>query len=162
MWRKEVSNNMKLENLTKVTSRKAKRVGRGLGSGKGKTAGRGQKGQKARGKVKLGFSGGGLPLYKKLPLLRGWGNKPIGSKPVVISLEKLSVFKAGEEVNLQTLIAKGIVKERDVRESGVKILSGSLHRSVFNKAVSVLDIAVSKGARESIEKAGGHVWPSNR
>ena len=65
---------MKLNELVKLKSRGKKRVGRGLGSKLGKTAGRGTKGQKARGKIPAGFTGAGLPTYKKLPLRRGLGN----------------------------------------------------------------------------------------
>lgn len=143
-----------LENLKKQISRRKKRIGRGLGSGKGKTGGRGQKGQKARGKVALGFSGGGLPLYKKLPLLRGWGNKPVSRRPVVVALDDLSVFKSGEEVNLETLLAKGVVAKGKVKERGVKILDGKIE-----VALKVSGVEVSKSAREKIEKAGGHVLP---
>ncbi len=74
---------MKLHQLSVVSHRSKKRVGRGLGSGKGKTGGRGTKGQKARGKIALGFIGGTLPLYKKLPYRRGLGNAKQTQKSVV-------------------------------------------------------------------------------
>ena len=61
-----------------------KRLGRGIGSGKGKTGGRGSKGQKARGKVPLAFAGSNLPLYKKLPLRKGLGNRKVSGKPVFL------------------------------------------------------------------------------
>src|SRR3989338_1055175 len=85
---------MKLSNLSKTIERSSKRVGRGTGSGKGKTGGRGSKGQKARGKIPAAFVGGSLPLYKKLPFVRGWGNKKANPKPVVITLDELNRFKA--------------------------------------------------------------------
>ncbi len=81
---------MQLQSLPKIQARSQKRLGRGLGSGKGKTSARGQKGQKARGKIPAQFTGGGLALYKKLPLLRGWGNRLAGKKPVVIRLDQLN------------------------------------------------------------------------
>ena len=71
---------MKLENLTKVTDRKKKRLGQGHGSGRGKTGGRGTKGQKARGKVSLTFEGGALPLIKRLPFHRGKGKNKVFNK----------------------------------------------------------------------------------
>lgn len=69
---------MKLHQLTKIKTKDKKRLGRGIGSGKGKTAGRGTKGQKARGKIPQTFTGG-LSLYKKLPLRRGYGNPKMSS-----------------------------------------------------------------------------------
>lgn len=79
---------MKLNQLPKLKNRGKKRLGRGLGSGKGKTAGRGTKGQKARGKIPVNFSGAGLALYKKLPLRRGKGNKSPGKKEKRLSNKK--------------------------------------------------------------------------
>lgn len=70
---------MKLNQMVSIKSKPKKRLGRGIGSGKGKTAGRGTKGQKARGKIPIGL-GGGLPLYKKLPLRRGQGNRSPSKK----------------------------------------------------------------------------------
>ena len=70
----------------------SKRLGRGTGSGLGKTAGRGTKGQKARGKIPASFTGAGLPTFKKLPLRRGLGNRIVSIKPKVINLSKLKVL----------------------------------------------------------------------
>lgn len=144
---------MQLNNLPKTITRGKKRVGRGLGSGKGKTAGRGQKGQKARGKVKAGFSGGGVPLYKKLPLLRGWGNRQVSVKPMVVNLSKLAVFKDGEKVDLESLIKKRVVVERDVKGRGVKILG----EGIIEQKLVVSKILVSKVAKQKIEQAGGQI-----
>ncbi len=143
---------MNLHNLEKVTVRAKKRVGRGLGSGKGKTAGRGQKGQKARGKVPASFAGAGLPLYKKLPLLRGWGNTTMSVKPIGVNLEKLAGFKNGEKVSLESLIAKNLVTAREAKR-GVKILG----MGEIEQKLTFAQVTVSKSAREKIEKAGGHV-----
>ena len=83
---------MKLESLPKITQKRRKRLGRGFGSGKGKTAGRGTKGQKAREKVKFGFEGGQLPLTKRLPLRRGKGrNKPLKPAPLIVNLKYLYI-----------------------------------------------------------------------
>ena len=79
--------------------RHKKRLGRGIGSGKGKTAGRGTKGQKARGKIPATFVGS-LPFYKKLPLRRGQGNPKLSDKLVPIKLSKLNVFKSKTVVDL--------------------------------------------------------------
>lgn len=144
---------MQLNNLPKITNRSNKRLGRGLGSGKGKTGGRGQKGQKARGKVAIGFSGGGVPLYKKLPLLRGWGNKPVTVKPLGVNLTKLSVYKDGERVDLETMVEKKIVSKKDLQKRGVKILGEGelLKKLVFSS------LQISKSARTKIENAGGQI-----
>src|SRR5437868_15389382 len=94
---------MKLNTLPKLTVKSKKRLGRGLGSGKGKTGGRGQKGQKARGKIPAANVGGGLILYKKLPFVRGWGNRKASEKPVIIALEKLNSFKAKSRLDIASL-----------------------------------------------------------
>lgn len=140
---------MKLEQLSKITTRSKKRVGRGLGSGKGKTGGRGMKGQKARGKVPLTFIGGTLPLYRKLPLRRGKGNPRMYLKPKAINLAALSIFKAKSVVDLQSLLDSKIISEKDLK-SGVKILgNGELKQPLTVK------LPVSKSAQQKIEKAGG-------
>lgn len=144
---------MQLSNLPKTVKRAKKRVGRGLGSGKGKTAGRGQKGQKARGSVPADFSGSGGMLYKRLPLLRGWGNRKVSVKPFGVNLAKLAVFKDGEKVDLESLIKKGVVLEKDVKSRGVKILGGG----IIEQKLTVSRLLVSKGARQRIEQAGGKI-----
>ena len=95
---------MKLHQLLKIKTAGKKRVGRGIGSGLGKTAGRGTKGQKARGKMPATFSGSGLPLYKKLPLKRGLGNSKVSDKLKVLSLEKLNIFKPKSVIDLEQLL----------------------------------------------------------
>ena len=123
------------------------RRGRGHGSGNGKTAGKGHKGQKARsGAPRPGFEGGQLPLYRRLPK-RGFTN--INSKDIVaIGLDRLNAFEDGAEVTVETLMDKGIVNNpRD----GVKILgNGELTKKLTVKAA-----VFSASAKEKIEAAGG-------
>ena len=123
------------------------RRGRGHGSGNGKTAGKGHKGQKARsGAPRPGFEGGQLPLYRRLPK-RGFTN--INSKDIVaIGLDRLNAFEDGAEVTVETLMDKGIVNNpRD----GVKILGNG----ELTKKLTVKVNAFSKGAVEKIEAVGG-------
>ena len=123
------------------------RRGRGHGSGNGKTAGKGHKGQKARsGAPRPGFEGGQLPLYRRLPK-RGFTN--INSKDIVaIGLDRLNAFEDGAEVTVETLMDKGIVNNpRD----GVKILgNGELTKKLTDQAN-----AFSAGAAAKIEALGG-------
>ncbi|MDR1700812.1 MAG: 50S ribosomal protein L15 [Lachnoclostridium sp.] len=123
------------------------RRGRGHGSGNGKTAGKGHKGQKARsGAPRLGFEGGQLPLYRRLPK-RGF--TCINSKNIVaIGVDRLNVFEDGSEVTIDTLMEKGIVNNpRD----GVKILgNGKLHKKLDIKVN-----AYSESAAKIIQAAGG-------
>ncbi|TSC54380.1 MAG: large subunit ribosomal protein L15 [Microgenomates group bacterium LiPW_16] len=144
---------MKLNELPKITKKPKKRVGRGAGSGRGKTAGRGTKGQKAREKIKLGFEGGQLPLIKRLPLKRGKGrNKPIKPGPIIVNVKYLNILPKNTEVDLETLIKARIVKEDEARSFGVKILGdGELLLPLTVK------LPCSGGAKEKIEKAGGKV-----
>lgn len=143
---------MDLNHLPKIGAKKGKRVGRGIGSGKGKTGGRGSKGQKARGKVSLGFSGGGLPLYKKIPFLRGLKNPSISPKPRIVNLENLSGLKPNTIVDLEALIKAGIIKQRKTKKFGVKILDkGNINTSL------IIKLPISKAAAEKVVKAGGKV-----
>lgn len=144
---------MNLSELPKITQRKAKRVGRGIGSGKGgHTSGRGTKGQKARGKVKLGFEGTKTKksFVKKLPLLRGKGKfKPWGEKPEIVNLGDLADWPIKTPVTVENLIKKGLVGE-GVRK--VKILgNGEI------KLALTVKVATSKQAGEKITEAGGRV-----
>ncbi|MCP5148333.1 MAG: 50S ribosomal protein L15 [Pseudomonadales bacterium] len=142
---------MRLNTLSPAPgSRKAaKRVGRGIGSGLGKTAGRGHKGQKSRsgGRVRPGFEGGQMPLQKRLPKY-GFTSR-ISRTTAQVRLGELNAV-AGDVVDLETLKAADLVNENIAR---VRIfLSGDL-----GKPVTVKGLAVTKGAREAIEKAGGKV-----
>lgn len=141
---------MKLHELSPAQgSKKAvKRVGRGHGSGWGKTAGKGHKGQKARsgGGVRPGFEGGQMPLQRRVPK-RGFNN--IFAKEIVgVNLSALNRFEDGAVVDIQALLDKGIVKNRF---DGVKILgNGNLTKKLEVKAT-----AFSASAKEKIEAAGG-------
>ena len=123
------------------------RKGRGHGSGNGKTAGKGHKGQKARsGAPRPGFEGGQLPLYMRLPK-RGFTN--INSKDIVgINVELLNAFDDGAEVTVAALVEKGIVKNP---KDGVKILGNG----ELTKKLDVKVNAYSAGAAEKIQAAGG-------
>ena len=123
------------------------RRGRGHGSGNGKTAGKGHKGQKARsGAPRIGFEGGQMPLYRRIPK-RGFHNR--NTKEIVaINLEVLERFEDGATVSVDTLIETGIVKNpRD----GVKILG----RGELTKKLNVQVNAFSASAKEKIEALGG-------
>lgn len=123
------------------------RRGRGHGSGNGKTAGKGHKGQKARsGAPRPGFEGGQMPLYRRIPK-RGFTCR--NSKDIVgINMSALEVFDNGSDVTIDTLIKSGIVKNpRD----GVKILGGG----ELTKKLNVTVNAYSKSAKEKIESLGG-------
>lgn len=123
------------------------RRGRGHGSGNGKTAGKGHKGQKARsGAPRPGFEGGQLPLYMRLPK-RGFKN--INSKDIVgVNVERLNVFEDGTEVTVETLVEKGIVRNP---KDGVKILGNG----ELTKKLDVKVNAYSASAAEKIQAAGG-------
>lgn len=146
---------MKLNELTKIKTKGAKRVGRGPGSGRGKTAGRGQKGQNARGKIPITHShyeGGQRPLFKRLPYKRGKGNRSLSKKPIAVSLEVLNILPKNSEVNLDLLIKNRIVDKNDAQKFGVKILgNGNLQNSL------TIALPISKSAAQKVEKAGGKV-----
>lgn len=123
------------------------RRGRGHGSGNGKTAGKGHKGQKARsGATRPGFEGGQMPLYRRIPK-RGFTNR--NSLVIVgINVDKLNVFEDGSEVTVETMMDAGIVKNpRD----GVKILGNG----ELTKKLTVKVNAYSAGAQAKIEALGG-------
>jgi len=142
---------MKLNNLSKITNKKKKRVGEGHGSGRVKTAGRGTKGQKARGKIPLRFEGGALPLIKRLPFRRGKGkNNVYKSKPIIINVKVLNLLKKDSVVDLDLLIKEKIVEMDEAKEYGVKILGdGDI------KIPLTIKLPISKNAAEKIKKAGG-------
>ena len=143
---------MKLHELQPAAGSKKTRtrVGRGLGSGLGKTSGRGQKGQKARsgGGVRLGFEGGQTPLFRRLPK-RGFLN--VNRKEyAIVNLDQLNAFEDGAEVTPVVLVESGIVK---AEKSGVKILgNGELTKKLTVKAAKF-----SKSAEEAITAKGGSV-----
>jgi len=126
-----------------------KRVGRGIGSGLGKTGGRGHKGQKSRsgGKVRVGFEGGQMPMQRRLPKFGFTSRKSLVSTEV--NLYEIAKVE-GDVVDLNALQAAGLVKKNIQFVKVVK--SGEVSR-----AVTVKGMKVSKGAREAIEAAGGKV-----
>jgi len=146
-----MSDVMRLNTLSPAPGAKkdAKRVGRGIGSGDGKTAGRGHKGQKARsgGSVRPGFEGGQMPLQKRLPKY-GFSSR-IARTTAQIRLGELNTLDA-EVIDLEALKVADLVNDNVTRAR--VFLSGEL-----GKAVTVKGLAVTKGAREAIEKAGGKV-----
>lgn len=144
---------MKLNNLEKIMEKSKKRIGRGIGSGRGKTSGRGSKGQKARGKIPASFIGGSLPLYKKLPYVRGWGNKKANPKAIAVSLDKLNRFKPNTNITIASLIESKILTEKQAKKRGVKILDQG---TITVKGLT-LEIPVSSGAKLKIESSGGKI-----
>ncbi|CUL65020.1 50S ribosomal protein L15 [Listeria monocytogenes] len=141
---------MKLHELkpSEGSRKERNRVGRGTGSGNGKTSGRGHKGQKARsgGGVRLGFEGGQLPLFRRIPK-RGFTN--INRKEfAIVNLDVLNRFEDGAEVTPELLVETGIIRNE---KSGIKILSnGNIEKKLTVKANKF-----SAAAKEAIEAAGG-------
>ena len=144
---------MDLSNLTNTPGarERRKRVGRGCGSGMGKTSTRGHKGQNARKghKQKLGFEGGQMPLVRRLPK-RGFNNARFNAKALGVNLSTLEkVFEAGAEITVETLAAKGLF---DNKRPKIKILANGELTKKFSVKVPCSDAAKAK-----IEAAGGTV-----
>ena len=141
---------MKLHELSPAegSSTKAWRKGRGPGSGNGKTAGKGHKGQNARsgGGVRPGFEGGQIPLYRRLPK-RGFNNIFV-KQYAIINVQDLNVFEDGATVSIDTLIENGIVKKA---YDGLKVLGNG----ELSKKLTVEAAVFSASAKEKIEAAGG-------
>ncbi len=132
-------------------NKKKKILGRGQGTGRGTTAGKGNKGQKARsgGKTYVGFEGGQMPLYRRLAH-RGFSNYPFKKEWQIVNLCDIEkFFNAGETVDLASLNKKGLVKGAEP----VKVLGNG----DFSKKLNFNVAAVSAGAKEKIEKAGGSI-----
>ena len=129
-------------------SKRSKRVGQGMGSGHGKTATRGAKGQRSRAGMRMrpGFEGGQMPLHRRLPK-RGFTNI-FRKEYAVVNLNDLEDFKPEEQITPEFLVAHGLVKKMG---AGVKILGGGELKAPLH----VLAHLYSKSAREKIEKAGG-------
>lgn len=144
---------MQLDNLVSTTTKGKKRLGQGEGSGRGKTGGRGTKGQKARGKVPLFFEGGALPLIKRLPFRRGKGrNKVFKRRPLIINVKILNLLPKNTRVDIKVLTENNLVDKGHAERYGVKILGdGELTLPL------TVALPVSKGALKKIEKAGGKV-----
>jgi large subunit ribosomal protein L15 len=141
---------MKLHDLKPAPgSRRARRrVGRGIGGKGGKTAGRGSKGQGARGTVPAGFEGGQTPLHRRTPKAKGFKN-PFRVEYHVVNLSTLAEFDAGAEVTPETLREQGLVAKRGL----VKVLA----RGELTKALTVKAHGFSQAATRAIEAAGGSV-----
>ena len=141
---------MKLHELSPVEGSKkdSKRIGRGHGSGWGKTAGKGHKGQKARsgGGVRPGFEGGQIPLYRRLPK-RGFHNK-FATEYAIVNVKALNAFEDGATVTEDELVSRKIVRKA---LDGVKVLG----QGELTKKLTVKVSAVSASAKEKIEQAGG-------
>ena len=141
---------MELHELAPVlgSTQVAKRKGRGCGTGNGKTAGRGHKGQKARsgGKIRRGFEGGQMPLARRVPK-RGFNN--IFAKPLTaVNVAAFNAFEDGAVVDAEALIEKGII---DNCKNGLKVIANGK----LTKALTVKAAAFSESAKAKIEEAGG-------
>ena len=141
---------MKLHELSPAPGsvRDVKRIGRGHGSGQGKTAGKGHKGQKARAGrgMQIGFEGGQMPLQRRIPK-RGFNN--IFATPyTIINLAALNRFEDGATVDVEALLKAGVIKSAP---NGVKVLGNGK----LEKAVTVKAAAFSESAKAKIEAAGG-------
>ena len=151
---------LNLSSLKPAQARKVrKRIGRGLGSGKGRYSGRGIKGQKARSgshKMRAGFEGGQMPIYMRLGKLRGATSKdalPIGpfrTSTVPVNVSSLDRFDDGAEVTPEALVEKGLIKNT---KTDVKVLGNG----ELTKTLTVRVHAISATARKKVEKAGGTV-----
>ena len=141
---------MRLDELQPAEGSKfaAKRIGRGIGSGTGKTSGKGHKGQNARsgGGVRPGFEGGQMPLYRRLPK-RGFKNI-FAKQYVTVNVEVLEKFENGQEVTADALKEAGIISKT---LDGIKILG----RGELTKKLDVKVAGFTASAKEKIEKAGG-------
>ena len=144
----EITNNLALNTLSSPgTVQNRKRVGRGIGSGTGKTAGRGHKGQKSRsgGNVRPGFEGGQMPLQQRVPKF-GFSSRTNN----LLKDVNVKLLEGMSEVSLQTLKEKKIISKKIEK---VKIFGNT----ELSSKVEVVGIKVTKGAKESIEKAGGSI-----
>lgn len=142
---------LKLHQLKKhpKSVHRKKVVGRGLGSGHGTYATRGNKGQTKRtghSKLPVRFEGGRQPLIRQLPKARGF--KSLAEKPVVVSLSRLNIFNDGDTVDIKALREKGLVGEGVAK---IKVLNGEIKKKVNIK------LPISKSAQEAVEKVGGKV-----
>lgn len=143
-------NNLKSPNST----RKTKRIGRGQGSGWGQQAGKGHKGQKARsgGGVMLGFEGGQMPIYRRLPK-RGFSNAMFKTVYAEVSLSQIAAKFSAGEVTREALVEAGLLSGRNKRRP-IKVLGSE----GFSTALTFVNIdKFSKSAQESVEKAGGKI-----
>jgi large subunit ribosomal protein L15 len=149
---------MKLNGISdnQGSSPSRKRVGRGIGSGMGKTGGRGVKGQKSRSGVSInGFEGGQMPIYRRLPK-RGFSNAKFASDFNEVSIARLEKAVEAKRLDAKKVVDAAALKEAGVirrERDGVRILGGSEAKTKFNLEVA----GASKGAVAAIEKAGGSI-----
>ena len=143
---------MKLHELSPAagSTKEAKRIGRGHGSGNGKTAGKGHKGQKARSGrgMRAGFEGGQMPLQRRVPK-RGFNNI-FAEEYAIINVAALEVFDDGAVVDIAALLKKGIIKKTD---KAVKVLGNGK----LSKKLTVKELNFSETAKQKIEAVGGTV-----
>jgi large subunit ribosomal protein L15 len=146
----ENSEQLKLHHLAPAPGSKKKRirVGRGEGGRRGKTAGRGTKGLKARNSLRPGFEGGQTPLSMRVPKLRGFNN-PNKEEYAIVNVGTLNTFRAGSEVTPEKLREQGLIRRR----GRVKVLA----EGELSKKLTVKTHAISSAARKKIESAGGSV-----
>jgi large subunit ribosomal protein L15 len=143
-----------LSTLKKVVSRPPKRLGRGHGSGKVKTAGRGTKGQKARGTIRLGFEGGQLPLIKRLPMLRGKGK----NLSMDVRSNRIKALVQVDDLNIipdKTVVDIPVLKKYHIIDRNADIVKIVGNNPV--KTALTVKVPCSEGAAKQIEKAGGSV-----
>ena len=145
---------MKLNSLNKIKENK-KRLGRGIGSGKGKTSGRGHKGQKSRSGVAIkSFEGGQMPLYRRLPK-RGFN--PILKKEIaIINLEKIQKYILSKKINLSDPITLNLLKKNKLLKNKVNKIK-LLGKGDLKEKISIEVNFVSKSAKEKVEKNGGKI-----
>lgn len=146
----EKKEQLKLHHLSPATGSKKKRirVGRGEGGRRGKTAGRGTKGLKARNSLRPGFEGGQTPLAMRIPKLPGFKN-PNKEEFAIVNIATFEVFESGSEVSPESLRERGLIRHK----GRVKVLA----EGDLGKALTVKAHAFSAAAKEKIEKAGGTV-----
>jgi large subunit ribosomal protein L15 len=133
-------------------------LGRGTGTGKGCTAGKGTKGQNSRagGGTRLGFEGGQMPLFRRVAR-RGFSNYPFKKKFITLKVADLAVFKDGDTVNRETLGASGLISGRvQATNMPIKILGNGK----IDKKLTVAVDKVTSGAAEKIKAAGGTISPA--
>ena len=145
-----------LSKLPKVTSRPAKRLGRGGGSGKGfHTVGRGQKGQKTRGTIPVWFEGGQLPLIRRTPFIRGKRRfKSLKGDAVIVTLKTLNKFKANQTVDAQAVVETLKISQKWIAKAGIKVVA----TGKLEKALKV-SLPASAAAVKAITAAGGSSNP---
>ena len=144
---------MNLTELEKIVTKKSRRLGQGHGSGRGKTGGRGTKGDKARGNSKLGFEGGALPLIKRLPFHRGKDkNKSLKLPTIVFNVSDLASLPKNSVVDVEALVKNNLITAREAGKASIKILgNGTISTPLTIK------LPLSKSARAKVEQAGGQV-----